>query len=299
MELTPEALLIICRFIHFTAVMLLAGCGLFTVLLSGNRTALLLRARLRHTARSAAVFTVLTTFLWLLLQAALMGDGWADMRDPEIILAVLSTSFGEIWRWQLVLAVILCSGLLLPSGRAQSGLFLSCAAVMLVLHAFTGHGMLYSGWTGLLYQLNQVVHLLSAAYWFGGLWPFLVCLLILLRRDTLAEGLPKDVVATLIRFSNLGHLAVFLVLVTGLISTMLLLPDWPQWSGSDYQALLWLKTGLVLTMVLLAVINRYAVVPKIAQSGRFRLLMINSWVEIILGTLAILMVAIFATYQPA
>ncbi|HBY5838943.1 TPA: copper resistance protein CopD, partial [Klebsiella pneumoniae] len=31
---------------------------------------------------------------------------------------------------------------------------------------------------------------------------------------------------------------------------------------------------------------------------RFRLLMINSWVEIILGTLAILMVAIFATYQP-
>ena len=45
---------------------------------------------------------------------------------------------------------------------------------------------------------------------------------------------------------------------------MLLLPDWPRWSGSDYQALLWLKTGLVLTMVLLAVINRYAVVPKIA-----------------------------------
>ena len=282
MELTPEALLIICRFIHFTAVMLLAGCGLFTVLLPGDRVALLLRARLRYTARSA-----------------LMGDGWADMQDPDIILAVLSTSFGEIWRWQLVLAVILCGGLLLPSGRAQSCLFLICAAAMLALHAFTGHGMLYSGWTGRLYQLNQVVHLLSAAYWFGGLWPFLVCLLILLRRDTLAQGLPKEVVATLIRFSNLGHLAVFLVLATGLISTMLLLPDWPQWSGSDYQALLWLKTGLVLTMVLLAVINRYAVVPKIAQSGRFRLLMINSWVEIILGTLAILMVAIFATYQPA
>lgn len=134
--------------------------------------ALLLRARLRYTARSAAVFTVLTTFLWLLLQAALMGDGWADMQDPDIILAVLSTSFGEIWRWQLVLAVILCGGLLLPSGRAQSSLFLICAAAMLALHAFTGHGMLYSGWTGRLYQLNQVVHLLSAAYWFGGLWPF-------------------------------------------------------------------------------------------------------------------------------
>lgn len=299
MELTPEALLIICRFIHFTAVMLLTGCGLFSVLLSGDRVALLLRVRLRYTARCAAVLAALTTVLWLLLQAALMGDGWADMRDPDIISAVLSTSFGEIWRWQLVLAVVLCGGLLLPAGRAQSSLFLVCAAVMLALHAFTGHGMLYSGWTGRLYQLNQVIHLLSAAYWFGGLWPFLVCLLILLRRDTLAEGLPKDVTATLIRFSNLGHLAVFLVLATGLISTLMLLPDWPQWSGSDYQALLWLKTGLVLTMVLLAVINRYAVVPKIAQSGRFRLLMINSWIEIILGTLAILMVAIFATYQPA
>lgn len=299
MELTPEALLIICRFIHFPAVMLLAGCGLFTVLLPGDRVALLLRSRLRYTARCAAVFTILTTFLWLLLQAALMGDGWADMQDPDIILAVLSTSFGEIWRWQLVLAVVLTGGLLIPAGRVQCSLFLICAAMILALHAFTGHGMLYSGWTGRLYQLNQVVHLLSAAYWFGGLWPFLVCLLILLRRDTLAQGVPKDVVATLIRFSNLGHLAVFLVLTTGLISTLMLLPDWPQWSGSDYQALLWLKTGLVLTMVLLAVINRYAVVPKIAQSGRFRLLMINSWVEIILGTLAILMVAMFATYQPA
>ncbi|MEG0278362.1 MAG: copper homeostasis membrane protein CopD [Morganella sp. (in: enterobacteria)] len=299
MTLTPEALLISSRFIHFISLMLSAGCALFSVLPASDRVAVLLRARLHNTACTAVVFTALTTVLWLLLQGALMGDGWADMRDPDIILAVLSTAFGEVWRWQLVFAAILTAGLFLPSGRKQGFLFLLCAAVMLSLHAFTGHGVLHSGWTGRLHQVIQVIHLLSAAYWFGGLWPFLVCLLILLRSASLADGLPKEVTATLIRFSNWGHVAVFLVLTTGLISTVLLLPDWPHFSGSDYQALLWLKTGLVLTMVILALINRYAIVPKIAQSGRFRLLMINCWVEIILGTLAILMVAIFATYQPA
>ena len=38
----------------------------------------------------------------------------------------------------------------------------------------------------------------------AGLWPFLVCLLILLRRDTSAQGCRSEVVATLIRFSKPG-----------------------------------------------------------------------------------------------
>ncbi|KAA1446881.1 copper resistance protein CopD, partial [Escherichia coli] len=34
------------------------------------------------------------------------------------------------------------------------------------------------------------------------------------------------------------------------------------------------------------------------QPGRYQLLIINSWVEIILGALVLLCVAVFATYQP-
>lgn len=67
---------------------------------------------------------------------------------------------------------------------------------------------------------------------------------------------------------------------------------------SEYQSWLWLKIVLVGLMVLLALTNRYWVVPRLQQQGRISYLIMNSWAELLLGTIAILAVSIFATYQP-
>ena len=108
-----------------------------------------------------------------------------------------------------------------------------------------------------------------------------------------------QIIKTMKRFSRYGHVAVVLVVITGVISAISILPQWPMvYSGSEYQSLLWFKIILVMGMIMLASINRYYIVPRIKQKGQVNYLIINSWVELLLGTMAILAVAIFATYQP-
>ncbi len=61
----------------------------------------------------------------------------------------------------------------------------------------------------------------------------------------MVEGMDKHIVNTMMRFSRYGHIAVALVII-GVISAITLLPGWPlNYSGSEYQSLLWFKIILV------------------------------------------------------
>ncbi|KMJ43379.1 copper resistance protein CopD [Xenorhabdus khoisanae] len=322
-----EALYVFCRFSHFVVVMLMFGLSLFTVMLTSGHFSRLMRERLRVGIQISTVLALITSIVWFVVQAGLMGDGWHDVYVPDIWLAVLGTSFGQVWQWQLLVAIFAVGGLFLSNTKVRNLLLLSCAVILLSSHAFIGHAAMYEGSIGLLLQANQVVHLLSAGYWFGGLWPFLLCLQFLrlkkapeanLYRDStylingthagdtdssknIAAGLYAESMAAMRKFSLYGHVAVFLVIVTGIVSSVILIPGWPVFNRviSEYQSVLWLKIVLVTGMVLLALINRYILVPKLKQKGCYQLLIINIWLEIILGTSALLCVAIFATQSPA
>ncbi|WP_340614906.1 copper homeostasis membrane protein CopD [Xenorhabdus thailandensis] len=303
-----EALYIFCRFSHFVAVMLMFGLSLFTVMLVSGHFSSLMRERLKVGVLISTVLALITSIIWFIVQAGLMGDGWHDVYVLDIWLAVLGTSFGQIWRWQLLIAVFAVGGLFLSNIKIKNFLLLGCSIILLSSHAFIGHAAMHEGSIGLLLQANQVVHLLSAGYWFGGLWPFLVCLQFLRLRQSVetnlspnAANLYADSVIAMKKFSLYGHFAVFLVIVTGIVSSVILIPDWPVFSRalSEYQSMLWLKIVLVIGMVLLALINRYILVPKLKQKKCYQQLIINSWLEIILGTTALLCVAIFATQPPA
>lgn len=303
-----EALYIFCRFSHFVAVMLMFGLSLFTVMLVSGHFSSLMRERLKVGVLISTVLALITSIIWFIVQAGLMGDGWHDVYVLDIWLAVLGTSFGQIWRWQLLIAVFAVGGLFLSNIKIKNFLLLGCSIILLSSHAFIGHAAMHEGSIGLLLQANQVVHLLSAGYWFGGLWPFLLCLQFLRLRQSVetnlspnAANLYADSVIAMKKFSLYGHFAVFLVIVTGIVSSVILIPDWPVFSRalSEYQSMLWLKIVLVIGMVLLALINRYILVPKLKQKKCYQQLIINSWLEIILGTTALLCVAIFATQPPA
>ncbi|PHM72942.1 copper homeostasis membrane protein CopD [Xenorhabdus sp. KJ12.1] len=314
-----EALYVLCRFFHFVVVMLMFGLSLFITLLASGHFSVLIRKRLKSALGISTVLAFITSIVWFIVQAGLMGDGWHDAYQPEIWQAVLGTAFGKVWQWQLLAATLAVVGILFlrtdaGSSQVNHFLLLGCSVVLLSSHAFIGHAAMYEGELGQLLQLNQVVHLLSAGYWFGGLWPFLLCLQFLrLKSSAGLNSTPGKVggddtknrfydesVAAMRRFSNYGHLAVFLVIATGIVSSIILIPGWPVFDvpASEYQSMLWLKIILVTIMVILALINRYILVPKLKQKGRYELLMINSWLEIILGTTALLCVAIFATEPP-
>lgn len=297
--MTPEDVYILCRFFHFVAVMFMFGLSLSAAILAKDKFIPLIQVRLRPALAISTITVFITTYLWMAMQSGIMGDGWEDAWSFEIWKAVLGTSFGQIWQWQLILATLALAVLFIHQRYIRNFSLLIIASIMLILHASIGHGAMFTGSEATLYKVNQSIHLISAAYWFGGLWPFVACLQFLRNKDELAEGMIKPIIGTMKRFSLFGHVAVLLVTITGIISAVMLIPGWPVIHlSSEYQSMLWLKISLVVLMLGLAVINRYVLVPHIRKKNNFQWLLINSWFELLLGTMVIFTVAIFAINSP-
>ena len=103
-----------------------------------------------------------------------------------------------------------------------------------------------------------------------------------------------DATLALSRFSGLGHIAVAVTLLTGILNTALTLGGWPVDFRSPYQLLLAVKIGLVAIMLSIALLNRYVLTPRLAVRG----LIIGTSAELLLGAAIIALVSAFATYDP-
>lgn len=297
--MTPEDVYILCRFFHYVAAMFMFGLSFSAAILAKDKFIPLIQVRLRPALAISTVIVFITTYLWMAVQSGIMGDGWEDAWSFEIWKAVLGTSFGQVWQWQLALATVALAVLFIHQRYIRNFSLLIVASIMLILHASIGHGAMFTGSEAIFYKVNQSIHLISAAYWFGGLWPFVACLQFLRNKDELADGMIKAIIGTMKRFSLFGHIAVLLVTITGIISAVMLIPGWPTVQlSSEYQSMLWLKISLVVLMLGLAVINRYVLVPHIRKKNNFQWLLVNSWLELLLGTMVIFTVAIFAINSP-
>ncbi|HCH51576.1 MAG TPA: copper resistance protein CopD [Proteus sp.] len=297
--MTPEDVYILCRFSHFVAVMFVFGLSFSAAILARDKFIPLIQVRLRPALAISTITLFITTFLWLVVLSGIMGDGWDDAWSFNIWKAVLNTTFGQVWQWQLVLSTLALLMLFIHQRYIRNIGLLIIATLMLTFHALIGHSAMFTGAEAIIYKVNQIVHLISAAYWFGGLWPFVVCLQFLRNKDELADGMIKPIIATMKKFSLFGHIAVFLVIVSGVISAIMLIPGWPITQlSSEYQSMLWLKIAFVGVMLGLAMINRYVLVPHIRRKNNFQWLLINSWFELLLGTVVIFTVAIFAINSP-
>lgn len=287
-------LFVLCRFVHFAAVMLMFGSSLFTALLSPQRLSPYLTRDVRPLLVSCTWLAGLSAVALLAIQAGQMGDGWADTWRLEVWWAVLGTTFGEVWRWHLGISLLALLSLWLAEPR-RTQLLALLSTLLLVSMAFIGHAAMHEGILGVLHRFNHALHLLAAGYWFGSLLPLLVCLRYLAQPQS-----RSDAITTLIRFSRWGHLAVALVVLTGVINSLIILGSWPLNVDSPYQRLLLFKTALVALMVMVALANRYAIVPAMSSMPRLaqRGLVLACWTEVGLGAGVLLLVSLFATYAP-
>ncbi|HEY0208636.1 copper homeostasis membrane protein CopD [Acerihabitans sp.] len=284
-----------CRYFHIAAVMQTFGTALFCEYLAPPALRDRLRASLGATLRILAWFALATAVILLALQSGQMGDGWAQTLSPAVWSAVLGTSFGTVWLWHMAIAV----AALFAAGRGpltatRSRLLLAAMAGLLASQALVGHTAMSVGLRGVLQRFNQIAHLFSAAWWLGGLLPLLFCL------PLLRQAQRPDALRALIRFSRSGHGAVAMVIFTGIANTMLVLGRWPLDWSAPYQRLLLIKIAVVAAMVILAATNRYAVVPAMARRhpAAIRLLTLLTLMEMILGNLVLVLVSIFATFEP-
>lgn len=301
--MTPETLFVVCRFVHFLALMLLFGYGGFAVALSPVAIRdRLIAAGWRATALIAACM-LLSAIAMIPLQSAQMGGGWADALDVADWLALRETAFGQVWQWHLIVALFtfLCSVAPFrahaprPNAIAYTALTVGAAALLGSL-GLLGHAAMRQGALGVLQRANHALHLLSAAAWFGGLPPLLRCLR-LLRDDRAARD---AAVLALHRFSTMGHLAVAIVVLTGIANTLLIVGGWPVHVASPYQGLLVLKIAIVAVMIGIALVNRYHFVPSMRRDpvAACRALWAGTWAEILLGAGVLGLVSAFATLDP-
>ncbi len=279
------------RFVHFAALMLIFGCALFSAWLAPHGLQRLMTHRFLPLQRICLWLSVLSATLMFVFQGGLMGDGWIDVWQPTIWLAVAATGFGTIWAWQIILAMLtLISALMQP--RQQRRILL-LVALQFLLAAGVGHAAMREGALGVLQRGNHALHLLCAAMWIGGLLPVLFCM-------RLARGQWRSAAITaMLRFSHYAHFAVAGVLATGVINTLFIEGLALPWQ-SNWGRLLLLKCALVALMVVIALVNRYVLVPRLNRqndSVRLRLIALT-WAEVGLGALVLAAVSLFATWEP-
>jgi putative copper resistance protein D len=287
--------LIACRFVHFTAAMLLFGIGIFQSVVAPSKLAARLARPLRRMVAWSAAIIVITAVLWLSLQTGEMGEGWPDASNPDTVLAALTgTTFGQAWQWHLGFALVLA--VLVLAGRTASWHTVSLlAAVLLGSLGFVGHAASHTGGAGWLHVGNQALHLLTAGAWLGSLVPIVYCLR-LMEQDAIADGM-----IAIRRFSVLGHAAVAAVIATGAFEAYLVLGTWPADLSSSYRMYLFIKIGLVLAMIALALFNRYVLLPRSRHDPEpaLRALRRCTLAEIAAGLGVLAAVSVLGTLEPA
>lgn len=289
------SLFVICRFVHFVSIMQLFGACVFTRLLAPSGFSAVLARKNCTLIITSASLSALSAVLLLAVQAGVMGNGWPDVWHLDVWLLVLTTSFGEVWRWHMLMAVLALLILLIDGLPGRYLLALLLSGGLLIGQALIGHAAMHDGLRGFLQRTNHAVHLLSAAYWFGSLIPLLTCM-----AYTHMPSTRPAAIVTLLHFSTLGHIAVALVLLTGVINSAMVLGRWPIHLYSPYEFLLVCKGALVLLMVGVALYNRYRLVPRLAvQADETQRRMIAvCWLEFGLALLVIALVSLFATLSP-
>ena len=241
--------------------------------------------------RPLLLIGAISTLALYLLQGGMMGEGWTDVWRPAVWQAVAGTRFGGVWIWQILLAwIALAVVWIRPRHGARQ--LVALLAAQLLLSAGVGRAAMHDGLTGVLQRTNHAVHLFCVASWFGGLLPFIYCL-------RLAQGRWRPAaVYTMARFSRYGHLAVAGTIASGALNALLI--QGGLIGASPWGRMLLIKCALVAGMVVIALVNRYVLVPRMSASGSRAesLILRTTQAEIGLGALALLAVSLFATWEP-
>ncbi|HTK13077.1 MAG TPA: copper homeostasis membrane protein CopD [Xanthobacteraceae bacterium] len=284
-----------CRFLIDGSAVLLWGSSIYIATLVPRPLASILAKRLRRFDVVLIVIAAAATAAVLPLQAGEIGAEWGDVLNGTMMHDVLlDTSIGQAWQAQAVAALLLVVALAAPLSFFPRATALA-SGLLLASLALTGHAAMQEDWLGVIHSINDVMHVLSAGAWVGALVPLLTVLLLLGQPD---HGAAADI--ALRRFSTAGHVLVALVLASGIANTLLVLGHLPLDWSSPYQAMLALKIALVVCMICLAAINRYAFVPRLAhnQPEAIRAIRRATIAEVGLGLAVIGLVAVFGMLEP-
>ncbi len=310
------------RAIHFAATILMMGSIWFAAFIAEPA----FRNTDDRTESAAAEATVRVGLTWLawfgLAGALISGAAWllfvtARMADlplanvfagTAVETTLTQTSFGQAWIIRLLLVMLVAISLRLTRDTGIAGplwkkvLTVSLTGGFVGTVAWSGHAAAGSGVEGAVHLASDILHLLAAAAWLGGLLPLAITLRATLHApDPDLSAVASEAVA---RFSILGIVSVGTLLLTGIVNSWMLVGRIAALIDTDYGRLLCVKVALFLCMVALAGVNRLILTPRLrgkqgetAQRAA-RQIETNSLIEAALGTAILLAAALLGTLPP-
>ncbi len=299
--------LIAIRAIHFAATAITAGVLIFRTLVaepalrSAAAARAVVMAQIVRTAWTGLAITMASGVIWVLLQAEAMSDlPLREAMSGDILSTVLTeTQFGMVSELRLALAIVLATCLFF--NRLQLALISGLGLVAGI--AWTGHAGSDADWSN-LHLTADVLHLVAAAAWLGGLVPLTLLLSQALRNE--ADPWASLASQAVRRFSMLGIVSVGTITATGIVNGWILVGSFKALVVTEYGRLLMLKISLFAVMLVYAAINRFWLTPdlalpsdKEARLEAMRRLTRNSGIEIALGLIIFAIVGMLGTLHPA
>jgi putative copper resistance protein D len=190
---------------------------------------------------------------------------FAELR-PHIEMMVFETDVGLAWVVRIVALVVGGLAMMLnPRAPGFSLLIASIAgAIALASLAWSGHGAMDEGSRRYWHFITDILHLLAAGAWLGGLIAFAL----LARINALqSEERIRLLVRAVKRFEWVGAVIVIVITVTGIVNYLFIVgPELDEVFLSTYGILLFIKVGLFAGMLVLAALNRFHLGPLLERS---------------------------------
>jgi copper transport protein len=229
-------------------------------------------ARMRRLLILAVVLGVLVSVLGILLQGASAAGVslWASLKRT-VVQSTIESRFGTVWSLRAIDWLALAGLLALARSlrrRWLLALVALSAAYLAATPALSGHASIQSP-TGVFFP-SDVLHVLAASIWVGGI----ASLLLALPAATRALEPPQRsrlLVATLARFSPLALTAVLVIAATGVVQAYIDVRTVSGLLHSTYGALIIAKVIMLLALICLGWVNRERVIPalkRIAGTGQ-------------------------------
>ena len=208
---------------------------------------------------SSWAFAVLATLGWLLLQAAAMANAPNILAGAAAVPTVLAdTQFGHLVLLQLTALVLTA----LATGRAKRRPWIATGFAAIATALQAGHSHAASMYDGPSFLLaSELVHLLAAGAWLGGLAPLLMLV---------TAAPPVTAAYASRRFSPLGTACVLLLAITAGLQFWELIGSLPGLIGTGYGLMALVKLGLFAVLIGLAGSNRFRLTPALATASAAR-----------------------------
>jgi putative copper resistance protein D len=310
------------RDIHFISSLMVAGIVFFDLFIASP---VLRMGNLRLPATKSCfsdrtikllwiglALSIVSALAWLcLLSARITGKPFDEVVADDTIWVVLSrTQFGFAWQLRLLLGLALAVCLLTRRTKDNAAPIWQGVLATLLADgylgslAFAGHGQEGLGSERNIHLAADFLHLIAAGLWLGGLIPLAVLLACLCRfREQSWVSAACTVTG---RFSNIGMLAVGILLVSGTLNASFLVGGIENLIDTRYGLWLLLKMTLFAAMVGLATINRQYLLPRLCGevgidrgARTVRWLVRSTLVEIALGLGVIVIVGMIGIMAPA